>query len=103
MDYWNRDGYQLASDSWTDVHNRSDGHDTSHSSEESFSEQAVADRWREHYLVTYDRFLRKYCSDHELDYDEFVNYISNVYGENDVRTKNTHRNDVNHQIYFPWI
>jgi hypothetical protein len=37
LDYWNRDGYQLATDTWTsnsDIHNRSDGHDTSHSSDD---------------------------------------------------------------------
>lgn len=98
LEYWNRDGYQLASDTWTsnnDLHNRSDGHDTSHSSDDSLSEQAVADRWREHYLSTYDQSLRDYCSNHQLDYEQFVSYISSVYGENDVRTKNTHRNDVN--------
>ncbi len=98
LEYWNRDGYQLATDTWTsnsDLHNRSDGHDTSHSSDESISEQALADLWREHYLSTYDKSLQEYCFTHELDYEQFVDYISNIYGENDVRTKNIHRNDVN--------
>jgi len=103
LEYWNRDGYQVATDTWTSnadlSHNRSDGHDTSHSSDDSVShlssEQAIADLWREHYLSTYDKSLREYSRTHELDYEQFVGYISNIYGENDVRTKNTHRNDSN--------
>jgi hypothetical protein len=104
LEYWNRDGYQLATDTWSsnsDIHNRSDGHDTSHSSDDSLthnqSEQALTDLWRDHYLSTYDKSLREYCVNHELDYDQFVEYISNVYGDYtcDLRTKNINRNDVN--------
>jgi hypothetical protein len=104
LEYWNRDGYLLATDTWTsqsDIHNRSDGHDTSHSSDDSSSniqqEQAMVDLWREHYLSTYDKSLRQYCLNHQLDYEQFVNHISNVYGDNetDFRTKNINRNDVN--------
>lgn len=107
LEYWNNDGYQLATDTWSssetksvDVHNRSDGHDTSHSSDDSLSnvqqEQAMIDLWREHYLLTYDRSLREYCSNHQLNYESFVNYISNTYSENeaDLRTKTINRNDV---------
>ena len=107
LEYWNNDGYQLATDTWAssetknvDAHNRSDGHDTSHSSDDSLSnvqqEQAMIDLWREHYLLTYDRSLREYCSNHQLNYESFVNYISNTYSENeaDLRTKTINRNDV---------
>jgi len=58
------------------------------------SEQDLTDLWREHYLRTYDQSLREYCFNQQIDYDSFVEYISNIYGENDVRTKNTHPNDV---------
>ena len=58
------------------------------------SEQDLTDLWREHYLRTYDQSLREYCFNQQIDYDPFVEYISNIYGENDVRTKNTHPNDV---------
>jgi len=98
LEYWNRDGYQLATNTWTsnsDLNNRSDGHDTSHSSDDSQSEQVLTDLWREHYLSTYDKSLREYCVTHELDYEQFVDYISSIYGENDVRTKNINRNDSN--------
>jgi len=93
LEYWNTNGYQLATNTW------SDGHDTSHSSDDSLahmqSEQDLTDLWREHYLRTYDQSLREYCFNQQIDYDSFVEYISNIYGENDVRTKNTHPNDSN--------
>ncbi|CAF0834275.1 unnamed protein product [Adineta steineri] len=104
LEYWNLNGYQLATDTWTsnsDIHNRSDGHDTSHSSDDSLSnvqsEHAIADLWRQHYLSTYDLSLREYCLNHQLDYDQFVDYISNTYGdnENDLRTKTINRNESN--------
>jgi hypothetical protein len=105
LEYWNRDGYQLATDTWTsnvDLHNRSDEPDTSHSSDDSLSnpqsEQVLTDLWREHYLSTYDKSLREYCSNHELDYEQFVGYISNIYGENDVRTKTINQNDVKKNV-----
>jgi hypothetical protein len=110
LEYWNRDGYQLATDTWSsnsDIHNRSDGHDTSHSSDDSLttnqSEQVLTDLWREHYLSTYDKSLREYCFNHELDYEEFVNYISNIYGddEKDLRTKTINPNDVN--LFFCFL
>ncbi|CAF1044557.1 unnamed protein product [Rotaria sordida] len=102
--YWNRDGYQLATNTWTtnsDIHNQSDGHDTSHSSDDSLTniqnEQVLSDLWREHYLSTYDKSLREYCLNHELDYEQFVDYITNIYGinENDVRIKTINEFDSN--------
>ncbi|UJR35782.1 hypothetical protein I4U23_028530 [Adineta vaga] len=105
LEYWNRDGYQLATDTWTvhsDIHNRSDGHDTSHSSDDSLSnnqqsEQIITDLWQQHYLTTYDKSLREYCHKHQLDYEQFVEYISSIYGDNetDLRTKTINRNDSN--------
>ncbi|CAF4360258.1 unnamed protein product, partial [Rotaria magnacalcarata] len=87
LDHWNRDGYQLATNTWTtnsDIHNHSDGHDTSHSSDDSLSniqnEEILGDLWRQHYLSTYDKSLREYCSNHELDYEKFVEYITYAYG-----------------------
>jgi hypothetical protein len=108
LDLWNRDGYQLATDSWpssnhtqTDIHNRSDEQNTSHSSDDSLTnnqhDQTMIDLWREHYLLTYDRSLRQYCSDCQLNYDCFVSYITNTYGDNDgdeLRAKTVHRSDV---------
>ncbi|CAF1937193.1 unnamed protein product [Rotaria magnacalcarata] len=102
LDHWNRDGYQLATNTWTtnsDIHNHSDGHDTSHSSDDSLSniqnEEILGDLWRQHYLSTYDKSLREYCSNHELDYEKFVEYITYAYGnnENDSRIKSVNRFD----------
>ncbi|CAF0755269.1 unnamed protein product [Rotaria sp. Silwood1] len=111
LEYWNRDGYQLATNTWTtnsDIHNHSDGHDTSHSSDDSLtniqSEQALTDLWREHYLSTYDKALREYCFNHELDYEQFVDYITNTYNdnENELRIKTINEfdsNDDNDEIH----
>ncbi|CAF1477308.1 unnamed protein product [Rotaria magnacalcarata] len=102
LDHWNRDGYQLATNTWTtnsDIHNHSDGHDTSHSSDDSLSniqnEETLGDLWRQHYLSTYDKSLREYCSNHELDYEKFVEYITYAYGnnENDSRIKSVNQFD----------
>ncbi|CAF4127474.1 unnamed protein product, partial [Rotaria magnacalcarata] len=102
LDHWNRDGYQLATNTWTtnsDIHNHSDGHDTSHSSDDSLSniqnEEILGDLWRQHYLSTYDKSLREYCSNHELDYEKFVEYITYAYGnnENDSRIKSVNQFD----------
>lgn len=86
----------------------SDGHDTSHSSDESIlnvdNEQAIHDLWRDHYLTTYDKSLRNFCEEKQLDYEDFALYISSTYSEDpsaeeDLRMKNIHENDVN----FPTI
>ena len=105
LEFWDSNGYKLATDTWTTsnfiMHNCSDENDTSHSSDESFSniqnDQVLTDLWREHYLSTYDKFLREYCFNHELDYEQFVNYISNIYidSEDDLHIKTIHRFDVN--------
>ncbi|CAF3337952.1 unnamed protein product [Rotaria socialis] len=102
LDHWNRDGYQLATNTWTtnsEIHNHSDGHDTSHSSDDSLSniqnEETLGDLWRQHYLSTYDKSLRDYCFNHELDYEKFVEYITYAYGNNgnDSRIKSVNQFD----------
>lgn len=97
LEYWNREGYQLSTNTWSV--NAEDGHDTSHSSDDSLTniqnDQTISDRWREHYLSTYDKTLKEYCFNHELDYEQFVEYITYVYGNNEseVRTKNVNEYD----------
>ena len=116
MEYWNHDGYQLATDSWAAVEqkskmndSRSDGHNTSNSSDDSMTNvqqgQDIADLWRDHYLSTYDRSLREFCRTNQLDYDDFTAYISYTYSdqqtdEEDSRVKTVNPNDVNEKMFY---
>ena len=107
LEFWDSNGYELATNTWTtDMHNRSDENNTSHSSDDSCTniqnEQILIDLWREHYLSTYDKFLREYCFNHDLDYEQFVHYISTIYidSEHDLRIKTVHRFDVNKFFFF---